>query len=158
MRAMLEATLADHLTIAVVGQAENGEQAIELAITLSPDVVLMDVEMPVLGGVEATRRIRALLPETRVVAFAGTSDSSVVMAMMEAGASAYCTKSGGVWELERAIARATDPILRIARELARELPGAGKLDLVAAELRQLTGARRSSPTDWRTSTGRRPRS
>ena len=139
-RAMLRATLADHRTLEVVGEAEDGTQAIELARSLVPDVVLMDVEMPVLGGVDATRQIRALLPETRVVAFAGSDESAVVMAMMEAGASAYCAKSADLWELERAITGATDPILRIARAMTRALPGASKLELAAAELRRLTGA------------------
>jgi len=141
IRAMLRATLADHPTLELVGEAEHGEQAIELAISRAPDGVLMDVEMPGLGGIDATRRIRALLPETRVVAFAGSDESAVVMAMMEAGASAYCAKSSDLWELERAIRGASDPILRLARAMTRALPGAAKLELAAAELRQLTGAR-----------------
>jgi len=107
---MVTATLADHPAIDIVGEAANGEEAIERAVELEPDVVLMDVEMPVLGGIEATRRLCARLHETRVVAFAGSGDSDVVMAMIAAGATAYCAKSAGVWELERAIV--TPPRIR----------------------------------------------
>jgi len=141
MRAMIRAQLADHLAVDVVGEAENGEAAVERAIELGPDVVLMDVAMPVLDGVEATRRIRAVLPDTRVVAFAGTADSDVVMSMMEAGASAYCAKSAGIWELERAIVGVADPIARIASTLVRSVAGQGRIELAAHELREFTGAR-----------------
>jgi diguanylate cyclase (GGDEF)-like protein len=141
LRAMLRAQLAGHPRLEVVGEAENGEQAVELAIALAPDAVLMDVEMPILDGVEATRRIRAVLPETRVVAFAGSDDSGVVMAMIEAGAGAYCTKRAGVWELERALTGVSDPVLRIASALARSVPGRPRAELAAEELKRVTGAR-----------------
>jgi diguanylate cyclase (GGDEF)-like protein len=141
LRAMLRAQLEDHPRLEVVGEAANGEEAIERAIELAPDAVLMDVEMPVLGGVEATRRLRAVLPQTRVVAFAGSDDSDVVMAMIEAGASAYCSKRAGVWDLERAITRVADPVLRIASALAGAVSGRPRVELAAQELKQLTGAR-----------------
>ncbi|MFL5926114.1 MAG: response regulator [Gaiellaceae bacterium] len=140
-RAMIRAQLADHLAVEVVGEAANGEEAVERAIELAPDVVLLDVAMPVLDGMEATRRIRAVLPDTHVVALAGSADSDVVMAMMEAGASAYCTKSAGVWELERAIVAVADPVARIANGLVRAVAGPGRVELATRELRQFTGAR-----------------
>jgi putative two-component system response regulator len=140
-RAMIRAQLADHLAVEVVGEAANGESAVERAIELEPDVVLIDVAMPVLDGVEATRRIRAVLPDTHVVAFAGSADSDLVMAIMEAGASAYCTKSAGIWELERTIIGVADPVARIASALVRSVAGRGRVELAAHELRQVTGAR-----------------
>jgi diguanylate cyclase (GGDEF)-like protein len=138
-RRALRAMLEGQGEIEIVGEAADGRTAIELAAELTPDVVLMDVSMPVVDGVTATRRIRELVPATRVVAFAGSDDVDVVMSMMDAGASAYCVKGAPLWELERAIVGAHDPLLRIARGLARSLDG-GAADLVANELADLTGA------------------
>ena len=69
----------------------------------------MDVRMPVLDGIEATKRIRDLLPKARIVAYAGSDDANDVMAMMEAGANAYCVKGAPLWELERATRRRQRP-------------------------------------------------
>ena len=102
----------------VVGRASDGREAVELALSLRPDVVLMDVAMPILDGVAATARIRPLLPGARIVAFAGSAERDVVEAMLEAGADAYCVKGAPLWELERAIAGAGDPLLRLAHALA----------------------------------------
>jgi ribonuclease P protein subunit RPR2 len=141
IRALVKAMLADQAAIEVVGEAENGEQAIERVVELAPDVVLMDVEMPVLGGVEATRRLRALGSKTRVVAFAGSGESEVVMAMIAAGATAYCTKSADAQELERAIVAAGDPLVRLAQAVAEAPSAEAILELAADELRSLTDAR-----------------
>jgi DNA-binding NarL/FixJ family response regulator len=85
-RAALHAMLHHEGEIEVVGEAADGAEAVALAAELSPDVVLMDVAMPVLDGVGATAQIRRLLPGVRIVAFAGTSERDVVEAMLEAGA------------------------------------------------------------------------
>jgi diguanylate cyclase (GGDEF)-like protein len=138
-RQALRAMLDGQAEIEIVGEAADGREAIELGAKLQPDVVLMDVSMPVIDGVTATRSIREVVPATRVVAFAGSDDVDVVMAMMDAGASAYCVKGAPLWELERAIIGAHDPLLRIARGLARSLHG-GAAELVANELADLTGA------------------
>ncbi len=138
-RAAVRTLLSDQPEIEIVGEAANGKEAVALADELSPDVVLMDVSMPVLDGIEATRRIRKLLPETRIVALAGSRDPETVMAAMEAGANAYCLKGAPLWELERAIGGAHGPLLRLAQGLARSV-ASGKGELVARELAQLTGA------------------
>ena len=140
LRTLLRETLAAHPRIEIVGEADDGAEAVELAGKLEPDVVLMDVELPVLDGVEATRRLHALLPAARIVAFAGSDDTTTVMAMMAAGASAYCAKSAGIWELERTIVGQADPLVRLAQGLARAAPGFAKSELVARELRHSTGA------------------
>ncbi len=137
-RAALRAMLDEQDEIEIVGEARDGQQAVELAAALSPDVVLMDVAMPVLDGVAATFRIRRLLPAARIVAFAGSSEREVIDAMLEAGADAYCVKGAPSWELERAIAGAGDPLLRLAHALTRS-PNRGIGPLVARELHELTG-------------------
>ena len=120
-RASLRTSLTGQPGIDVVAEAENGEDAIALAAAHRPDVVLMDVHMPVLDGIAATRRIRGLLPKARIVAYAGSDDADDVMAMMEAGADAYCVKGAPLWELERALAGAADPLVRLAHAIARSV-------------------------------------
>ena len=138
-RRMLRTMLAEGRNLEIVGEAADGGEAIALGVDLMPDVVLMDVAMPVVDGIEATRRIRELVPGTRVVALAGSDDLEIVEQMLEAGASAYCVKGAPLWELERAIAGAGEPLVRLAHSLGRALPG-GIGQLLARELVELTGA------------------
>jgi diguanylate cyclase (GGDEF)-like protein len=139
-RAALRTMLSDHDEIALVGEAANGEEGVALALSLRPDVVLMDLHMPVVDGVDATRRIAKLLPSTRVVAFSGADDSGSVSAMMEAGAAAYLVKGAPLWELERAIAGRSDPLVRLAHGLAKATNHTGIGTVVSRELVELTGA------------------
>jgi ribonuclease P protein subunit RPR2 len=139
-REIVRASLAEQADIEVVAEAENGEEAVALATVLQPDVVLMDVQMPVLDGIAATRRIRELLPKARIVAYAGSDDTEDVMGMMSAGADAYCVKGAPLWELERAVAGASDPLVRLAHALARSVRGGGTAELLAREIADLTGA------------------
>ena len=138
-RRMLRTVLAEDPNLEIVGEAADGGEAIALGVDLMPDVVLMDVAMPIVDGIEATRRIRELVPGTRVVALAGSDDLEVVEQMLEAGASAYCVKGAPLWELERAIVGAGEPLVRLAHSLGRALPG-GIGQLLARELVELTGA------------------
>ena len=130
LRTVLRATLAEQPEISVVGEAADGQEAVDLALALSPDVVLMDVRMPVLDGVEATREITAALPSVRVVALTGSDDRAVVSAMLEAGAVAHCVKGSPLWELERTIAGAAEPLVRLAHTLARAATERGAAELV----------------------------
>ena len=139
-RAALRTMLSEHDEIALVGEAVNGDEAVALALSLRPDVVLMDLHMPIVDGVDATRRIAKLLPSTRVVAFSGADDSGSVGAMMEAGAAAYLVKGAPLWELERAIAGRSDPLVRLAHGLAKATNHAGIGTFVSRELVELTGA------------------
>jgi diguanylate cyclase (GGDEF)-like protein len=138
-REAVRALLAQHTELEIVGEAENGEQAVALAAELAPDVVLMDVSMPLVDGVAAARRIHERWPSIRIVALAGSAETETVMAMMDAGASAYCLKGAPLWELERAIGGGKEPLMRLAHALARSA-ASGKGELVARELAQLTGA------------------
>ena len=139
-RVALQTMLADHDEIVIVGEAVNGEEAVERALELRPDVVLMDLHMPIVDGVAATRRIAKLLPSTRVVAYSGADDAASVSAMTEAGAAAYCIKGAPLWELERAIAGRSDPLVRLAHGLARAVNRSSIGTVVARELLELTGA------------------
>ncbi|MFN2490179.1 MAG: response regulator transcription factor [Actinomycetota bacterium] len=76
----------------VVGEASDGEEALGSVAALGPDVVVMDVRMPVMGGPAATRRIRALWPQVKVLAFSSSGDISSLASMLEAGACGYLLK------------------------------------------------------------------
>jgi DNA-binding NarL/FixJ family response regulator len=99
----LEAILAADDRIEVVGQAGDGSKAVELTRTLDPDVVLMDVSMPVLDGFEATREIRAESEDTRVLMLTGSNSRADVDRSREVGASGYITKDRIASELVAAI-------------------------------------------------------
>jgi DNA-binding NarL/FixJ family response regulator len=103
----LEAILATDERIEVVGQASDGSQAVELAQKLDPDVVLMDVSMPVLDGFEATREIRSGSEGIRVLMLTGSNSRADVDRSREAGASGYVTKDRIASELVTAIVEVT---------------------------------------------------
>ena len=89
--------------LAVVGEAADGAQALELARQLRPNVVLMDLLMPVMDGIAATAAIRNALPETEVVALTSVLESSTVVGAVKAGAIGYLLKDTQAPELRRAI-------------------------------------------------------
>ena len=93
--------------IEVVGQASDGGEAVELARKLGPDVVLMDVSMPVLDGFEATREIRAASEGVRVLMLTGSNSRADVDRSREAGASGYITKDRIASELVASIVEVT---------------------------------------------------
>jgi DNA-binding NarL/FixJ family response regulator len=103
----LEAILASDERIEVVGQAGDGSEAVELARALGPDVVLMDVSMPVLDGFEATREIRADSEGVRVLMLTGSNSRADVDRSRDAGASGYVTKDRIASELVEAILEVT---------------------------------------------------
>lgn len=92
-REELSALLQRDPDLDVVGEASDGQMAVELTRELHPDVVIMDVRMPVLNGIEATRLIMSDTPETRVIGFTMHSEEAVVAAMQKAGAVACISKS-----------------------------------------------------------------
>ena len=87
----------------VVGEAENGRQAVRLTQELTPDVVIMDITMADLNGIEAARQIHKEIPEVKVIALSMHSDRRFVAGMLEAGASGYLLKDCAFEELTRAI-------------------------------------------------------
>jgi len=113
VRAGLERLLANFDDVELVGTAADGEEAVALTATLQPDVVLMDLAMPVLDGIEATRRIVASRPETQVVVLTSFSDRLGILGALDAGAVGYLLKDAEPAELLngiRAAARGEAPL------------------------------------------------
>lgn len=128
VRRGISAFLTTYEEIDVVGEASGGNQGVELAQQLLPDVVLMDLVMPDMDGIEATRRIRAISPTTQVIVLTSYSEDERIFPAIKAGALSYLLKDVGPEELVRAIkaARRGEAILHpaVAGRLMQELSGA----------------------------------
>jgi DNA-binding NarL/FixJ family response regulator len=103
VRSALRALLGTHAGMRVVGEATNGLDAVRLARELSPDLVIMDLCMPRLNGIEATRQITSAEPRPKVIALSMVADGLLARQMLEAGAAAYVLKNRAVRQLERAM-------------------------------------------------------
>ena len=99
-------SLLDTDELMVVGQAGNGAQALELFLTTRPNVVLMDVRMPTMDGIETTRRLKELDPNIGIVALTGLEDQRAVRDMLVAGASGYVLKDSDGDEILNAVREA----------------------------------------------------
>ena len=102
-RAGLKLMLSDVADIELVGEADTGARAVELAQELAPDVVVMDLRMPDLDGIEATRRLAAVAPSAAVIVLTMFEDDDSVFAAMRAGALGYLLKGSEQDEIVRAI-------------------------------------------------------
>jgi DNA-binding NarL/FixJ family response regulator len=116
------ALLSKAAGIVVVGEAGDGKQAIAEARRLRPDVILMDLRMPGLGGVAATRVILAELPETAIVALTGTDVEAEVLAAVEAGALGYLAKTAPQEDFVEAIHRVAMGDSWLPARFTRRLP------------------------------------
>jgi len=103
MRDFILQLLEQDAGITVVGKADSGQMAIDLTVKLKPDIVLMDVSMPDLNGIEATRRIIKQSPDAKVIAVSMYHDKGYVNGMLEAGAKGYILKDCAYEELINAI-------------------------------------------------------
>ncbi len=130
MREGLTLVLSTQPDLVVVGEAASGGEAVALATRLHPDVVLMDLEMPEMTGVEATTRIKQLLPETRVVVYTAYYTDDQILGAMRAGASGYLLKGAPRDDLFRAVRAANaggsllEPLVasRLLRQVADNAP------------------------------------
>jgi two-component system invasion response regulator UvrY len=113
--------LADFNQIKVIGKAENGELAVQLAKKLIPDVILMDVNMPGIGGLEATRRIIRFNPDIKVIAVTVYNDEPYPTKFMQAGAAGYITKGVDIAEMVRAIIQVKTGKRYITPEIAQQM-------------------------------------
>jgi len=107
MRAGLRSLLERQPNMEVVGEADNGRQTVELSISLNPDVVVMDVGMPILNGIEATKQVISQRPAPAVVILSMHCDEAYVMRALQAGARAYLLKDSAAADLISAISAVT---------------------------------------------------
>jgi len=105
----------------IVGEAADGEEAVRLALATRPDVVLMDLRMPVLDGAAATARILEQLPNTAVVVLTTFADDASIAGALRAGARGYLTKDAGRAELAAAVRSAASGQATFAREVGERL-------------------------------------
>lgn len=99
VRELLRSILEGYRELAIIGEAVNGQEAISMAATLKPDVIVMDVNMPRLNGHEATKRIRRAQPETIVIGISINDSPQMRQLMKDAGADAFLSKEAATEEL-----------------------------------------------------------
>ena len=138
LRAGLAALLASEPGFEVVGEASSGDAAVRVTIERRPDIVLLDVEMPGLDGLEATKLIRERLPKTRVLILSMHEEASVVRHAISAGASGYIVKRAMDSELINAIHAVMRDELYVHSALTRGLISRGSTASNAAEKSALT--------------------
>lgn len=119
VRRGLASLLVPRNKMTLVGEATNGREAVELAQTLQPDVIVMDMLMPELKGVEAIRQIKQLQPEVRILVLASFAERADVQAALQAGALGYLLKSAPPRELLHAIQSVAQGTLSLPQELAQ---------------------------------------
>jgi DNA-binding NarL/FixJ family response regulator len=142
VREGLRAVLEDEDEIAIVGEAANGQEAIDLFAQLQPDVVLMDLQMPVIDGPEATRRIRELSPDARILVLTTYATDEFIFKALRAGAQGYLLKDASANELLGAIhsIHAGQTLLApaVAARLVMGVSAGGQESLTPRELEVLT--------------------
>lgn len=122
MREGLRSLLARDTEFAIVGDTGDGRTAVELARSLEPDLVIMDIAMPGLNGIEATRRITSEVPGVKVIALSMHSERRFVIEVLKSGASGYLLKDCAFVELELALRTVISGNTYISFALANEIP------------------------------------
>ena len=126
LRAGLRALLAGEADLEVVGEAADGDEALRMTGELSPEVVLMDITMPGMDGIEATRKLLAEMPSARVLLLTVHADSSLLREALQAGAAGYILKRAVESELINAIRAVARGDLYIDPAMTRALLKIGR--------------------------------
>jgi DNA-binding NarL/FixJ family response regulator len=145
VRAGIRAQLEKIAQVAVVGEANDGRDAVEMVETLRPDVVFMDITMPNLNGLEATKRITQKYQNIRVIILSRHENEEYYWGALRSGASGYLLKKAGTAELETALLRVADGEIYLSREIAIRLRKKFPLEQIAqtkSPLEQLTARQR----------------
>jgi len=121
MRTGIKLILDETADIRVMGEASSGEEAVERARALKPQIILMDVSMPGIGGLEATRKLAMSLPDTRIIVLSAQTAEPYPMKLLEAGAAGYLTKDSAGDEIVTAIRRVLAGERYISADIARQL-------------------------------------
>ena len=121
VRTGISRMLADISGLQVIGQADSGEDAIRKARELKPDVVLMDVKMPGIGGLEATRKLLRSYPDLKVIAVTICEEDPFPTRLLQAGAAGYLTKGAGLEEMVQAIRMVFGGQRYISPQIAQQL-------------------------------------
>ncbi len=119
MQLGLEQAFYDHPEYEIVGQAEDGYLGVEAALELKPDLIVMDIGLPRLDGIAATREIKQVMPDMRIVMLTSHTLHTEVIAALSCGADAYCIKGASVDRLFGAISAATDGATYLDPQVAR---------------------------------------
>jgi NarL family two-component system response regulator LiaR len=120
-RRAIRGALEDYPRYEICGEAVSGSEAIRLASVRRPDVIVMDVVMPELDGIAATRRILRSMPDTKVIVFSATTDDDLALLALRAGATGYLTKGTDLAALPRVLNRVIEGEVAIPRSLATQL-------------------------------------
>jgi DNA-binding NarL/FixJ family response regulator len=133
MRDGLRSLIEQQHGMEVVAEAENGRAAVKLTRKFRPDVIVMDINMPDLNGIDATRQIVAEFPGTKVIAFSMHTDHQFVVGALKAGVSGYLQKDSAFEELERAIRTVISNQTYLSPKIAGDVVGGYVEKLVADE-------------------------
>lgn len=121
VRTGLTHMLADIAEFTVAGEADSGEQALQQTQALQPDVVLMDVRMPGMGGIEATKKLSRRFPDVKVIAVTGCVETPFPQRLLEGGAAGFITKDAGIEEVALAVRTVYGGKRYISQEVAQEM-------------------------------------
>lgn len=146
VRSGLRMLLQAQPDMVIIGEAETGREAVQRAVELAPDVVLMDIEMPGMNGIEATRQIKAAYPDVRVLILTAYDDDPYVFALLRAGADGYVLKNTDPDDLVRAVKAvaaggkvlAPDIAAKVVAQVASGKPAAAQEQVEALTDREVT--------------------